>query len=216
MFWIRARIERAQPPGPADESTEQLGNGLMTAKRNGFRASVAAAAAAMLLAGCGLPVEHDYLVPDPEYKDRMIPESQVNKNASVFGEGGLDLFDLGNRNKNAPGGGGGLAVNSYLWRASLDTIAFMPLASADPFGGVIITDWYTPAEAPDERYKMSVYILGRELRADGIKVAVFRQRSNGNGAWIASATAADTASSLENEILTRARQLRLTSTAKNN
>ncbi|MPY71873.1 MAG: DUF3576 domain-containing protein [Alphaproteobacteria bacterium] len=168
-----------------------------------------------MLAGCGIG-EVDPLVPDPTRKDQWINESELEKNHSVFGEGGLDIFNLGGNNKNAPGGGGGLAVNSYLWRASLDTIAFMPLASADPFGGVIITDWYTPAEAPDERYKMSVYILGRELRADGIKVAVFRQRANGNGAWIASATAADTASSLENEILTRARQLRLTSTAKNN
>jgi hypothetical protein len=189
----------------------------MTANRNArtgtrLKAGLAALATAGLLAGCGLPVEHDYLVPDPEYKDRMIPESQVNKNASVFGEGGLDIFNLGGRN-NQQGGGTGLAVNSYLWRASLDTIAFMPLASADPFGGVIITDWYTPAEAPDERYKMSVYILGRELRADGVKVSVFRQRANGNGAWVAGNVATDTVTNLENEILTRARQLRQASAA---
>ena len=68
-----------------------------------------------------------------------------------------------------------LGVNSYLWHASLDTLSFMPLASADPFGGVIITDWYSAQNAPDERLKVTVYILDRHLRADGLKVAVFRQ-----------------------------------------
>ncbi len=105
-------------------------------------------------------------------------------------------------------------MNGYLWRATLDTIAFMPLSSADPFGGVIITDWYTPPETPGERFKMSVYILGRELRADGVKVAVFRQRNSGNGAWIDTAIGKGTATNLENQILTRARQLRIASVRK--
>ena len=87
-----------------------------------------------------------------------------------------------------------------------------PLTSADPFGGVIITDWYSPPEAPAERFKMNVYILGRELRADGVKVAVFRQRINPTGTWMDSALKAETATSLENQILTRARQLRLAAT----
>ena len=68
-----------------------------------------------------------------------------------------------------------LGVNSYLWHASLDTLAFMPLQSADPFGGVIITDWYSAPENPNERMKVTIYILDRRLRADGLKIAVFRQ-----------------------------------------
>ena len=72
-----------------------------------------------------------------------------------------------------------LGVNSYLWHASLDTLSFMPLASADPFGGVIITDWYVAPNAPDERLKVTIYILDRNLRADGLKVVVFRQTRNG-------------------------------------
>ena len=68
-----------------------------------------------------------------------------------------------------------LGVNSYLWHATLDTLAFMPLASADPFGGVVITDWYVAPNAPDERLKVTIYILDRALRADGLKVVVFRQ-----------------------------------------
>ena len=101
----------------------------------------------------------------------------------------------------------GIGVNGYLWRASLDTLSFVPLASADPFGGVIITDWYTPPETPAERFKMNVYILGRQLRADGIKVAVFRQSRTGND-WVDATVIATTSVNLENEILNRARQLR--------
>lgn len=107
-----------------------------------------------------------------------------------------------------------IAVNAYLWRASLDTLAFMPLASADTLGGVIITDWYTPPESPNERFKTTVYILSRELRADGLRVAVFRQARDGDGTWKDAAVKRDTASELENIILTRARELRVVSVPK--
>jgi hypothetical protein len=103
-----------------------------------------------------------------------------------------------------------LGVNSFLWHASLDTLAFMPLASADPFGGVIITDWYSAPDDQNERMKVTVYILDRRLRADGLKIAVFRQTKAG-GAWADSAVNPDTATRLEDAILTRARELRLAS-----
>ncbi|HEV2363787.1 MAG TPA: DUF3576 domain-containing protein [Caulobacteraceae bacterium] len=102
-----------------------------------------------------------------------------------------------------------IGVNGYLWRATLDTLAFMPLASADPYGGVIITDWYANPEKPDERFKATVYILDSRLRADGINVTVFKQTSNGSGGWVDAPTSPDTAADIENAILTRARQLRL-------
>jgi Domain of unknown function (DUF3576) len=101
-----------------------------------------------------------------------------------------------------------LGVNSYLWHATLDTLSFIPLASADPFGGVIITEWYSAPEAPNERMKVTVYILDRALRADGIKVAVFRQTRATEG-WADAPVNADTARKLEDAILTRARELRL-------
>jgi hypothetical protein len=101
-----------------------------------------------------------------------------------------------------------LGVNSYLWHAALDTMSFMPLASADPFGGVIITDWYVAPNAPNERLKVTIYILDRNLRADGLKVVVFRQTRNG-AAWSDAAPSPDTARKLEDAILTRARELRL-------
>lgn len=101
-----------------------------------------------------------------------------------------------------------LGVNSYLWHAALDTMSFMPLASADPFGGVIITDWYVAPTSPDERLKVTVYIMDRALRADGLKVVVFRQTRNG-AVWSDAAASPDTGNKLEDAILTRARELRL-------
>jgi len=101
-----------------------------------------------------------------------------------------------------------VGVNSYLWHATLDTLSFMPLASADPFGGVIITDWYSAPSNPNERMKVTIYILDRRLRADGIKIAVFRQ-SRSNEGWVDSSVNPDTATKLEDAILTRARELRL-------
>ena len=103
-----------------------------------------------------------------------------------------------------------LGVNSYLWHATLDTLAFMPLASEDPYGGVIITDWYSAPTDPSERMKITIYILDRRLRADGLKVAVFRQTRSNEG-WIDAAVNPQTATKLEDAILTRARELRLAS-----
>jgi hypothetical protein len=101
-----------------------------------------------------------------------------------------------------------LGVNAYLWRATLDTLNFMPLASGDPVGGVVITDWYAPPETPNERMKVTAYILDRRLRADALKVTVFRQTRSTEG-WVDAAVNPDTAVRLENAILTRARQLHL-------
>ena len=106
-----------------------------------------------------------------------------------------------------------LGVNSFLWRATLDTLNFMPLSSADPIGGVIISDWYAPPERPDEHMKVTVYILDRRLRADAVRVAVFRQTRAATG-WADAQTNPDTGIRLENAILSRARELRLASIAQ--
>jgi hypothetical protein len=103
-----------------------------------------------------------------------------------------------------------LGVNSYLWHATLDTLSFIPLSSADPFGGVVITDWYSAPQVPNERMKVTVYILDRSLRADGLKVAVFRQTRTTDG-WSDAAVTGETSTKLEDAILTRARELRLAS-----
>lgn len=104
---------------------------------------------------------------------------------------------------------GSLGVNGFLWRASLDTLSFMPLLSADPYGGLIITDWYSNPEKADERFKATVYILDTRLRADGLNVALQKQVRGADGAWRDAAVNPQTETDLENAILTKARQLRV-------
>ena len=100
-----------------------------------------------------------------------------------------------------------IGVNSYLWRASLDTVSFAPLLQANANSGVIITDWYVNPRAPGERVKLTVAILDRDLRADALRVAASRQ-VNQNGVWVDAPVAAATVQKLEDIILTRARDLR--------
>jgi hypothetical protein len=130
---------------------------------------------------------------------------------TVWGEG-ESLFHRGTgkfaREDGGNGSYAGIGVNAYLWRAALETLNFLPLAQADPFGGVIITEWYSP-ESRDERFKLNVYILDTELRADGVKVAVFRQTSAENGWQDVPLADPETATKIEDSILTRARELRI-------
>ena len=123
--------------------------------------------------------------------------------------GGTGTFPFGKRNpdKAAAAAPAGIGVNAFLWRASLDTLSFMPLASADPFGGVIITDWYQPQGAGGERFKATAYILSRELRADALRIAMFRQVEQ-KGQWVDAPMAPGTTSEIENRVLSRARTLR--------
>ena len=166
-----------------------------------------------VLAGCGgstPPEERDF----PRSRTRgVVPEG------SVLGPSGVSVgnFRFGGDGSEPEGGpatgGPGIGVNSYLWRGALDTVSFMPVTSADPFGGVILTDWYTPPEALNERFKVNVYILGRELRADGIRVAVFHQVRDETDVWIDAEIDPATPNALEETILTRARELRVASLA---
>lgn len=133
---------------------------------------------------------------------------------TIFGEGGI--FGDSAKTRNGGQGGGGIGVNAYLWRATLDTIAFMPISSADPFGGVILTDWYSPPESPNERFKINIYVLGTELRADGIRATVFRQVLDANAIWRDAQNEANAGRNIEDAILTRARQIRSGSRAAGN
>ncbi|WP_430396986.1 DUF3576 domain-containing protein [Ferrovibrio sp.] len=180
-------------------------------KQSGSRRAVARALALGLtlgVAACG--GSGDYLPYPDKGPDGTVNPNPTGERQTIFGSGGL--FSPGSK-KPEEGGGGGIGVNSFLWRASLDTISFMPLASADPFGGVIITDWYAAPQTPNERFKVTIYILDRALRADGIRVSVFRQLRQGEG-WADQATASETNVSMENAILQRARELRVEAEAR--
>lgn len=171
----------------------------------GFDAMIRFALPAALLfalAACG----QGRYVENDEYND---PRNQGGERGSILGEGGLVLFGT-STNRNGGDGAGALGVNAFLWRGTLDTLSFMPLASADPFGGVVITDWYSPPEAPAERFKVTAYILGRQLRADGVRISVFRQ-INSRGQWVDVPVTPDMATALEDRVLARARELRVQS-----
>lgn len=134
---------------------------------------------------------------------------------ALIGVSGCSIFGSATANTSSasssdmgPEENGALGVNAYLWRASLDTLSFLPLASADPYGGVIITDWYANPEKKDERMKATVYILDTRLRADGVSAAVFRETLT-NGVWTPASVSPDTNVALENAILSKARELRL-------
>ncbi len=178
-------------------------------------ALIALVGAAFALSACG----------DLSSDGTVYPESKrIRKHGSdaydtrvddgLFGKGGINVFGGGSDEEKGGGGGGGggVSVNSFLWRATLDTVSFMPLSSADPFGGVIITDWYSPPETPNERFKLNVFILDRQLRADGLRVAVFKEEANG-GRWMPAPLDRATAINIENRILERARELRVASVA---
>nr|WP_242480811.1 DUF3576 domain-containing protein [Rhodovibrio sodomensis] len=156
------------------------------------------------LSACGSTVERPSGPPESGTPDN--PANTVGK------VGGGNLLQFGTGTDDAPQGGTGIGVNAYLWRASLDTLSFMPVDSADPFGGVILTDWYSPPEAPDERFKVNLYILSRQLRADGLRVSVFRQERGPQGSWRDVEAHGQTATELENAILARAREMRIAST----
>lgn len=166
-----------------------------------FRSVPVVLLAAGLLVACGLETSR----PDIE-SDRQQARMR-ERYGTFFGPDALS-FSVGGE-EDRGGGGAGIGVNAFLWRASLDTIDFIPLASADPFGGVIITEWYRPPESEDERFKLNVYITDTQLRADALSVSVFREVRDGAGEWRNAAVDDTTAVELENTILTRARELRI-------
>jgi hypothetical protein len=164
----------------------------------------------LALAACGgaasePPRTAEQRVDEQNYPDREI--ARQYRYGSLTGEEGFTL--MGNTPPRPARETAGMGVNAYLWRAALDTISFMPVAQTDPFGGAILTDWYAPPETPNERIKVNLFILGRALHADALRVSVFRQNRDGNGEWHDSPVDPETTIKLEDAILTRARQMKL-------
>lgn len=157
-------------------------------------------ASAATLSACG-GIESEAKYPTGLERAATGGNNIYEKPESIFGEDGFSL--LGGKNKGNPDV---ITVNSYLWRAALDTVNFMPLATVDPFGGVILTDWYTDPSTPNERYKLNIFVMGGQLRSDGVKVSMFKQRGGKNVA-VDEKTNRD----IEDAILTRARELRVAS-----
>jgi hypothetical protein len=169
-----------------------------------LRFAVLLAAASLALAACGTqprPVDQSEY-----FQGAGFEGAPAVGTPGILGDAGLS-FGVNKNGSSDQGGGGGIGVNAYLWRAALDTLSFMPLSNADPFGGVIITEWYQPPATPGERFKVTAYILGRQLRADAVRVSVFRQTQQ-NGQWVDAPVSNTTTGDMENKVLARARELR--------
>lgn len=173
----------------------------------GRRAGLVAALAAGLLAtGCGGDWGKSN-APEPRGADDVNWRNRGDSVADLL-TGGKGGEVAGLRYGSGKGEGFVGEVNKHLWRASLDTLSFLPLAATDPYSGVIATDWQVSPDDPNERLKVAAYVTSRELDARALKVAVFREVQTPRG-WVTAAAAPDTARKLEDAILTRARQLRL-------
>lgn len=154
----------------------------------------------LAVSACGLEGE--------TYKPKSTEDERKEAIGRLTGDDGFVL--TGGKSDDTNISGSPIGVNSYLWRATLDTFSFMPLASADPFGGTIITEWYEDPKTPGERFKVNALILDKTLRADGVKITLFKQKLD-KGTWRDQKVDATLARSLEDTILTRARELRVKS-----
>lgn len=156
------------------------------------------------MAGCASSTSVEQAEPSGNYPVYRKDEAKTER-GKLTGEEGFTL--LGGK-KDETAGGAAIGVNGFLWRATLDTLSFMPLASADPFGGVILTDWYEDPNAPGERFKVNAVILDKTLRADGVRISVFKQVRDG-GNWRDQKLDEKLGRRLEDTVLTRARQLKI-------
>lgn len=184
----------ATRPGPA-----------LRARPIGFGAL---AGLALLVSACG----GDY-TPEEDNAPRSGPQRQFDPDApTIFGDGGLSVGTVRSTRDIFGGTGEGqgrLPVNKYLWQGALDTLSFLPLASSDPFTGVIATEWGATPEAPGERFKATAFVTSPTLSAASLKVAVYREIRNEDGVWVPAPVSPETARKLEDAILTRAREIRI-------
>lgn len=177
----------------------------MISRKLGAGIAVCVVPAMLLLSGCG------DLGPNTD----PMPQGPKGRTAqgSVFGDEGASLSNLMSGRAFGFGKdedkGSSMPVNKFLWQASLDTLSFLPLASTDPFTGVIATDWGAAPNRPDERFKVTAYMVSPDLEASSLKVAVYREVRDQSGAWVPASVDPETPRKLEDAILTRARQIRI-------
>jgi len=161
------------------------------------------ACAALMLAACASDAEDaPTTVEAPPPVATPASQPATTQTAQAPGGSVFDWFGPGSPSEKKTG----VAVNRHLWRASLDTLSFAPMETADPFGGVIKTGWYLPN--PNERMRVAVYILDSRLRADALRVSVFKEVKKPTGDWVDGTVDPETVTKLENLILNKARTIK--------
>lgn len=158
---------------------------------------------ALLLAGCSSTPE----AAKPSV-DVPPPPAPVQKVETPGSESGMFSW-MGSGSSSKPDERKGVAVNAYLWRASLDSLSYAQMEVTDPFGGIIKTNWHTFANVPNERLKISVFILDSRLRAEALRVSIFKEIKKPSGEWSEAPVDPDTVTKLENVILNKARTLKI-------
>ena len=139
-------------------------------------------------------------------------ETRLSTGGGLFGKEGLSLFGENSNKENSGGFASvGMPINPYLWSASLETLSFIPLSSADPFGGTIFTDWYSSEMNENERCKINVFISGAELKTQNLRVSSFCEVFK-NNKWIGVKTSNQNNIDIENAILNKAKKLKLKNT----
>ena len=175
--------------------------------------------AAAVLSGCGSdPEKGSPTVDAPPPAPSAKAESEDTGVFGWLGVAGDSSSETSSKTSSSSSSSGlkpedrkGVAVNAYLWRSSLDSLSFMPMEQTDPFAGIIKTGWYTPPSTPNERLKVSVFILDTRLRAEAVRVSIFKEAKKPAGEWATATVDPETVTKLENVILDRARQLKIQS-----
>ena len=144
-------------------------------------------------------------------KERQLNDAQnrLRTGGGLLGKKPSNLADMFKDNDQTTSVGVGMPINPYLWKGSLETVSFMPLQSADPFGGIIITEWYTTPQNPDERCKLNIFIKGLELKTTNLRVNSFCQKITEGGNWIDQKVNTENNIKLENAILNKAKKHKL-------
>jgi len=137
----------------------------------------------------------------------MDAENRIRTKGGLFGKEGIKIFDTDTQKQNNVASVG-LPINPYLWRASIETVNFMPIASADPFAGIIVTDWYS-ANIPTERCKLNIFINGVDFKTENLKVNSFCQKLSADNLWIDTVNDNDNDTKIENAILNKAKKIKL-------
>ena len=136
-------------------------------------------------------------------------ENRLRTGGGLFGKGGLEIIDTDKKDKSGGVATIGMPINPYLWRGSLEIIDFMPLLSANPFAGVIITDWYTDQNNKNQRCKLNIFIKGVAMTTNNLKVNSFCQTLSENNNWIDEKVDNNNNRQLENAILNEAKKIKL-------
>ena len=150
----------------------------------------------------------DRMLKHTKHKQQKQTKTKLKTHATKLVKKSNKLNDFLNNDKENNTASIGFAINPYLWKASLETIDFLPLSSADPFGGIIITDWYNEVDSK-ERCKLNIFIKGVDLKTENLKVNIFCQQLNNSGAWVNQTTNINDNVKIENAILNKAKKIRI-------